>query len=201
MAYWPVVSNPLDYISWASPSGYLRGPMNSNPTPYVTRYVGDSLDFPKLPSILEYTTCLSNTEFNLFWACVWGIAGEIGGQTNIHAGVHGFAGGVWTSKDNKFCMGDFEDPITSPNDPLWFSHHSQLERLYYTWRQLTGDKLATTSDPCGIFYGRSVTNPQPAGHNLNDLFYPYFYLGGDTPITLAQACSYLNTNNVDYTYL
>eukprot|EP01035_Chromulina_nebulosa_P018469 gene18469-24179_t len=201
MAYWPIVSTPLEYISWSSPGGYLRGPNNANPSPYVTRYVGgNSADYPKLPTTAEYTSCLSKTEFDDFWSCVWGVSGALNGQTNIHAGVHVFTGGSWTS-NKQDVMGDIKDPITSPNDPLWFSHHAQLERLYYTWRQSTGDKLATTSDPCGIFYGKNAVNPQPSGHNLNDVFYPYFYLGGDTPITLSQACSYLNTQSLDYTYL
>lgn len=94
------------------------------------------------------------------------------------------------------------DPITSPNDPLFFSHHANLERLYYKWRQQTGDALASSSDPCGSYYGSYVTKPQPSGHNLEDVFYPYFYAFGSTePLTVSGACTYLQTaNNIYYTY-
>lgn len=51
---------------------------------------------------------------------------------------------------------------TSPNDPLWFSHHAQLDRLHYYWMQYIGEALATDEDPCGGYYGEMTPDPQVA---------------------------------------
>ena len=57
-------------------------------------------------------------------------------------------------------QGDFLDFDTSPNDPLWFSHHAQLDRLHYYWMQYIGEALATDEDPCGGYYGTLTPEPQ-----------------------------------------
>jgi hypothetical protein len=57
-------------------------------------------------------------------------------------------------------QGDFLDIATSPNDPLWFSHHANLDRLFYLWMKGTGNLLANTSDPCGGFYSGDSQYPQ-----------------------------------------
>lgn len=54
-------------------------------------------------------------------------------------------------------VADFD---TSPNDPLWFSHHANLDRLHYYWLQLVGESIATDDDPCGIYYGGATVYPQ-----------------------------------------
>jgi hypothetical protein len=41
-------------------------------------------------------------------------------------GVHFFAGGMWNTTGGGLGMGDFLDPYTSPNDPIWWSHHANL---------------------------------------------------------------------------
>jgi hypothetical protein len=93
MAYWPVSDEPLNYITWSSPYGYLRGPTNINPSPYVTRNVGSGNK--RLPSLDEYIECLNSEEFNIFWICVCGTYGDPACQSEIHGGVHAFVGGDW----------------------------------------------------------------------------------------------------------
>ena len=73
-------------------------------------------------------------------------------QSEVHAGVHFFAGGSFYVND-EIAFGDVLDFFTSPNDPLWFSHHAQLDRLHYYWMQLIGEALVTDEDPCGGYYG------------------------------------------------
>ena len=36
----------------------------------------------------------------------------------------------------EYYLGDVLDFDTSPNDPLWWSHHAQLDRLHYYWMQV-----------------------------------------------------------------
>jgi hypothetical protein len=43
--------------------------------------------------------------------------------------VHLFTGGMWNislDDDSNKGMGDVFDPYTSPNDPIWWSHHANL---------------------------------------------------------------------------
>jgi hypothetical protein len=35
-------------------------------------------------------------------------------------------------------MGDMLDVYTSPQDPLFFSHHANLDRIFYFWRKRIG---------------------------------------------------------------
>ena len=63
-------------------------------------------------------------------------------QSLLHSGVHVWVGGHWTAKSPAWgtatAVGDMLDIFTSPNDPLFFSHHANLDRLYYYWRQHIG---------------------------------------------------------------
>ena len=78
----------------------------------------------------------------------------------MHGGVHTWVGGYWQLDSGNFAIGDMGDVATSPNDPLFFSHHANLDRIYYLWRLKTGDKLATVEDPCGLYYGPRASFPQ-----------------------------------------
>jgi hypothetical protein len=120
-------------------------------------------------------------------------------------------GGQWSVDSyemNHTVQGDFADFITSPNDPLWFSQYAFIDRLYFMWRGEQSNKIFTDADPCGGYYGSAENTefPQPAGHNLHDVFEPPFYafratdeietLGG---LSIAETCYYLRTA-VPYTY-
>ena len=53
-------------------------------------------------------------------------------RSDVHASVHEWAGGSWTNMTiGEDYLGDVLDFDTSPNDPLWWSHHAQLDRLHY----------------------------------------------------------------------
>lgn len=111
-------------------------------------------------------TCLyapSNKYAHIFDFCR-GTAGSGTQQSEIHAGVHEWSGGEWVATvaldDSDKSQGDVLDFETSPNDPLWFSHHANLDRLRYYWQERTGDSLATDEDPCGNYYGGVTVYPQ-----------------------------------------
>ena len=93
-----------------------------------------------------------------------GMAGSMNDQVEIHAGVHEYAGGEWynsSDTEKKYpYYGDMYDFDTSPNDPLWFSHHANLDRLHYYWMEYIGDSIATGDDPCGEYYGGDTVYPQ-----------------------------------------
>lgn len=199
MVNWTVSSEPLKYVTWASPTGYLRSVDNANPSGYITRGIGLNSAYTNTPTSTEVALCAIKTSFDTFWSCVWGSAGSNSDQSHMHAGVHVSVGGAWPV-GNAIVSGDLTDPATSPNDPLFFSHHAQLDRLWYQWKVNTGDAKATTADPCAGFYGTAVTSPQPSGHNLADTFFPYFYLGGSSPLTVSQACLALQAKNAPYSY-
>jgi hypothetical protein len=84
--------------------------------------------------------------------------------------------------DSNKGMGDVFDPYTSPNDPIWWSHHANLgiicfsnvanghllfllfalltDRLWYEWREKVGYDRITEEDNFGGFYIAPVSNPQ-----------------------------------------
>jgi hypothetical protein len=185
-------------------SGYLRSEDNDNKAAYVTRR--DDAQVKELPSQADWDACVAETEFNSFWVCMWGSYGTYGDASLLHAGVHFFVGGNWNTTGG-IAFGDFWDANTSPNDPIWWSHHANLDRMWWQWNIQTGNDLATDDDNCGKFYGGVVKDPQPVGHNLYQKFYPEFYafrsideistLGG---LTINEACYYFNTNRLPYSY-
>ena len=69
---------------------------------------------------------------------------------------------------------DGADLSTSPNDPLWFFHHSNIERIFQDWTMSTGEGEATEDDPCGG-YGDDALEY----HGLHEPFYPPFDVNGD----------------------
>ena len=47
-------------------------------------------------------------------------------------------------------QGDFTDPVTSPNDPIWMLHHANLDRNKMSW-------MVANADAEEYFYGFSTT--------------------------------------------
>lgn len=52
-------------------------------------------------------------------------------------------------------------PMTSPNDPVFFLHHCNVDRLWAKWQELYPSQ------------GYEPTTGGPDGHNLNDLMFPW----------------------------
>jgi len=191
-AYWVINTDPSSVgANFSSPEGYLRSPTNHNSEPTLTRYVGGmSGRMGSLPTADDYILCLNQISYGDFLLCV-----EQGPDPiSIHGRPHAWTGGSWEDSS-----GDMLDVYTSPNDPIFFSHHTMLDRLYAIWRNEVGEDLATEDDPCGNFYG-AQDNPQPPGHNLNDLLQPLMYWGGNEPLTISQGCYLLHSSRIDFEY-
>ena len=68
----------------------------------------------------------------------------------MHNGVHGWVGGDMTA-------------MTSPNDPIFFMHHAQIDRIWAIW-QRTHPGVANYND-ANIFVGQ--------GHGPSDNMWPW----------------------------
>ena len=58
-------------------------------------------------------------------------------EGNPHNTIHGFVGGV---------MGGFQSPL----DPLFWTHHNMIDRIWYEWNAVRGN--ANTNDPVWVNY-------------------------------------------------
>ncbi len=84
----------------------------------------------------------------------------------MHNAVHLWVGGVWGTdggQQGQMVMN------SSPNDPAFWIHHSNIDRLWWAWEQLHGMEF------------RPVTGAMK-GHNLNDKMWPYKTIGDPTRI-------------------
>jgi tyrosinase len=85
-------------------------------------------------------------------------------------------------------IGGTMDSMTSPNDPLFFLHHANIDRLYAVWQGL---------HQASAHY-LPVTGGQQ-GHNLNDAL--IFHTTGTAPFqTSATPASVMNHHTLGYQY-
>lgn len=61
-------------------------------------------------------------------------------QSTLHGRVHGWVGGLYgdTPGSHPLDMGTMTNEETSPNDPVFFLHHSQIDRLWALWQEKSG---------------------------------------------------------------
>jgi len=96
----------------------------------------------------------------------WQGGASYGGAHNV---VHMFVGGS---------MG----PLTSPNDPVFFLHHCNVDRIWYQWqvqkscykdcyKPHTGDGTVSASTPAGKLVNGVWRLP---GHEWDDRLYPWY---------------------------
>lgn len=131
--------------------GFLRGtiPNNALQTSKVTRY-GKSWSFAT--SAQDQCAATSGC-WNDWYSCIEG--GSSSG--NFHSGAHQTIGGTSGSY-----RGDFEDPTTSPNDPIFMFHHANVDRNRMKW-------MGANAGESSVYYGFStkctgpLTNRCPTG--------------------------------------
>ncbi|NQV78008.1 MAG: tyrosinase family protein [Lutibacter sp.] len=127
---------------------------------------------------------LPNTSFRF---CLEGFTdGDCPGQQAIHNIVHDWVAGFFlipvsdiemipTETYNSYCneymmgsvpnnvrVGSMEPLDVSPNDPAFFMHHCNVDKLYAEWQEI-GDNFDNYEPVSGA----------PEGYNLNDNMYPY----------------------------
>ena len=124
-------------------TGMLRGnfPNNSLQTPYVTRY-GNSSNF--LFSKADYDDCTTTPAcWDDWYACI----DARPAPEDLHTGPHVVIGGYVKHEGNGTVdHGDLEDPCTSPNDPIFFLHHTNIDRNRVKW-------MANHKDEASVYYG------------------------------------------------
>lgn len=98
----------------------------------------------------------------------------------MHNQVHLYVGGIW-GPENHPQLGTMV-LNTSTNDPVFFLHHAQIDRLWDMWEQTHGMVYVPVS---GL----------PPGQNLNDSMWPYNTIGDFT--TIADL---LDISDLGYTY-
>lgn len=94
---------------------------------------------------------------------------------NLHNRVH-----VW--------IGGSMSPMTSPNDPVFFLHHSNIDRLWSIWQDKNPKELDI----------RTTTYPRSRmlqGHNLNDYMTPW-----DRGRDLIRPADVLDYRELGYSY-
>lgn len=180
-------------------NGILRGTdKNQLQTSKVTRY-GTSWTFP---ADAQDQCTTSNSCWNDWFDCIEG--GSSSG--NFHSGPHQGIGGK--SGSNR---GDFEDPVSSPNDPIFMFHHANVERNRLKW-------MASHAAEASVYYGfgRHCFGPRgesqncaTAGINLGDVagaIFPFTteQLGlsslSSTSITHANILCYMGPSTAPYKY-
>jgi len=82
--------------------------------------------------------------------------------------------------------GDFADAWTSPNDPIFFFHHANVDRHLMTWQQRHVSKAPT--------YGFPKASIPCEGHGLHDLSSPDFPFD---PTLLGFPASKVGLSNAD----
>ena len=77
-------------------------------------------------------------------------------------------------------------PGTSPNDPIFFLHHCNIDRIWAAWQvgKSTDDYQPQTGGPCG--------------HNLNDPMYPWNGQDSVDVVTPADVWDYRNDMEYEY---
>eukprot|EP00286_Rhodomonas_abbreviata_P027349 CAMPEP_0181311386 /NCGR_PEP_ID=MMETSP1101-20121128/13106_1 /TAXON_ID=46948 /ORGANISM="Rhodomonas abbreviata, Strain Caron Lab Isolate" /LENGTH=474 /DNA_ID=CAMNT_0023418107 /DNA_START=127 /DNA_END=1551 /DNA_ORIENTATION=- len=136
-ANWPImssfdISDWSDYIvddstvTFKGTGGFLRGTNNTNA--FSTRYGSGEAYMAAAKEVTpddwwSCTTEEARDDWNKFNWCIEGSYASL-----LHMGPHQIIGGKMGDKS-----GDFEDPSTSPNAPLFMFHHSNIERSKMWW--------------------------------------------------------------------
>ncbi|CAB9523412.1 tyrosinase [Seminavis robusta] len=154
----------------ASPS-ILRGGENNVTAMYATRYGSGSQWESEAPSEQVWWGCTGQDvqEWNDWYRCIEQ------GRPSLHSGAHGTIGG---RPNNEGKRGDFEDPETSPNGPIFMFHHANLDRNRHWWMMRNNAKEELVCEYYGFpVEGGTFIGPRPGmtgngdfyGAHLNDV--------------------------------
>ena len=139
----------------ASPYGYMRGPWNANPAPYITRFAQDDLMIENIPSCKVYMSWLETNDFGTFLAT---------SENAPHASIHGGIGGVFGCEmlDELYDAGyvgsdasgeDYRDDICE-KWPFYMKELYRGDMLTFRQDCSTDEELSLDGTSCGY-----VCNP------------------------------------------
>ncbi|KAJ8605754.1 hypothetical protein CTAYLR_008481 [Chrysophaeum taylorii] len=164
-----------DFLGWVPENQtVLRVESLSLNTEIVGRIANQTMYFDPPATAKMVEACGDTTSFRDFWCCVFydEDARDSCNSTNdtsesrLHGQVHGWYSGYATVGDSLVRF-DGADLATSPNDPVFYLHHSNIERIWQAWAFKTGRFVATIADPCGGY-----DEETPEGHGIREPFYP-----------------------------
>jgi len=91
--------------------------------------------------------------------CKGGILSSSITSTRLHAQAHSYIGGMF-ELSGEMVTGTLMDVSTSPNDPIFWTHHANLDRIVEQWWKTHHYEYAPMSGG-------------PRGDNFNDIVWPY----------------------------
>lgn len=101
------------------------------------------------------------------------------------------------------------DPTYSPGDPLFYLHHSYLDKLWWEWQKLDyparltdmgGPNLPALTPPGTVWPGPEVTDYFGDGGNTTTLNHVLWMVGLEPNVTIADVMN-LNGELICYEYL
>lgn len=110
-----------------NPNPLLSGPVppiQNQPARQTLRFPGDPSE---LPTVADVNAVLALTDFIDFTSQV----------QDLHDNIHGWTGGTDPNDPNN--GGDMGNIGTSAFDPIFWSHHVQIDRLWYLWQLKNGN--------------------------------------------------------------
>jgi tyrosinase len=111
-----------------------------------------------------------------------GVKSRKGAPHAMHNGVHLWVGGIWDSKKRNDPYTGTMTLNTSLNDPVFWLHHANIDRIWSQWEQIHGEQYEPVKG-----YRR--------GQNLLDTMWPYRNHGIQTTIQDT-----LDISKLGYTY-
>ena len=141
----------------------------------LVRQLGSAVS--SLPTNAQVNDLLTNSAYTVYDASPWSESSSLQTFRNRLEGF--YTGGAMHNRVHTWVGGDMRAG-TSPNDPVFWLNHCNVDRVWWQWQQK---------------YGINTYQPEsggPAGHNLNDTM---TYL-----ITPRTPASVLNLADLGYTY-
>lgn len=150
----------------------------------LTRYSA-----PPYDNSVDYSQSFNNT--------LLGIPNQPGMSTFMHSAVHVYVGGSWSGTYSDAAFNQHEITYygsmavldASPNDPVFFLHHCNVDRLWAEWEAIRGNLYEPESG-----YNRY--------YNIDDEFYPFHEFEDDGPMTATGLTprSMLDIEPLGFTY-
>jgi tyrosinase len=178
----PVTTGPFSAGSWLPPGSLSPTLVSTNRA--LQRSLGLDPDVNTLPTSADVRAAVHRDEPNVFYdAPSWdpnslGFRNELEGWANapgLHNRVH-----VWVGGD----MG----PATSPNDPVFYLNHCNVDRIWSGWQQMHHNPAYVPDDNVGSALRRHRLHDRLFNITSNVLFDPIYH-GRVRPADLLDVSS------------
>lgn len=147
-----VISGPF-----AFDSGRWKLNVTDGTTAFLVRKLGRELSPPTLPTPANERDCLAEVPYD---SSGWGEDA----QPSFRASLEGGSGGGSMHNRVHLWVAGTMVSMASPNDPVFFLHHANIDRLWAKWQQ-THPQEASVPD--------ATAADAPMGHKLKDPMNPW----------------------------